>query len=130
MRIPLKQHGIVLITLALALPATAERPETPRNGQVYETATGAEVWDEKLQGWRTPEQFWLDFANTNGGRFWGSSAEYPPYREVSEHDTLLIELTQGPCLMYFFHTRWRRAQDVRRWDPAFNDLLGCPHVFD
>jgi len=32
--------------------------------------------------------------------------------------------------MEFIHERWRRANDVRRWDDAFNDYAGCPHVFD
>lgn len=31
--------------------------------------------------------------------------------------------------MEFFHNRWRRANDVRRWDPLFNEHGGCPDVF-
>ncbi len=125
-----KQHGIFLIALILASPAGAERPAAPGNGQIFESATGIEVWDEAKQVWAAPEEFWLNFAAAGSGRFWGRSSDYPPYREVSEHDTLLVELEQGSCLMYFFHSRWRRAQDVRRWDPTFNEILGCPYVFD
>ncbi|MEM8768918.1 MAG: hypothetical protein AAGE43_15840 [Pseudomonadota bacterium] len=91
----------------------------------------AEVWDERAGAWVDPESFWLSYAEANEqGRFWGRTDIYPAYAEVREHDTLLIEGEQGACLMYFFHRRWRRAQDVRRWDPAFNELAGCPYVFD
>ena len=77
-----------------------------------------------------PSDAWSSYARSNEGKFWGRGTEYPPYAQVNEHDTFLIELDQGPCLMYFFHSRWRRAQDVRRWDPTFNEILGCPYVFD
>ncbi len=43
---------------------------------------------------------------------------------------MIIEVESGPCLMEFFHTRWRRANDVRRWVAAFNEYGGCPDVFD
>ncbi len=77
-----------------------------------------------------PENFWLEAAEQASGKHWGQGSEYPEYRLVGEHDTVLVVLPQGSCLMYFFHERWRRAQDVRRWDEAQNELLGCPHVFD
>jgi hypothetical protein len=32
--------------------------------------------------------------------------------------------------MQFFHQRWRRANDVQRWNDRFNDYAGCAHVFD
>ena len=88
------------------------------------------AWSYLSQQWLPVVDFWLEYAPTADGKFWGENAEYPPYDEVNEHDTLLIEAAKGPCLMYFFHNRWRRAQDVRRWDPAFNQQLGCPHVFE
>ena len=66
----------------------------------------------------------------NSGKHWGRSATYPPYNDVNERDTLLVELEQGSCLMYFWHSRWRRAQDVWRWDEQQNAVLGCPYVFD
>jgi len=63
-------------------------------------------------------------------RHWPGSSEYPPYAEVGDHDTFLVQTQSGPCLMYFFHGRWRRANDVRRWGDQFNDYGGCPQVFD
>ena len=76
------------------------------------------------------ETFWADYAEATGGLTWGASDTYPPYSEVNEGDTFLVQLEQGPCLMEFFHRRWRRANDVRRWDESVNDYGGCPYVFD
>ena len=73
------------------------------------------------------EDVWT--AGRRGGLTWGSGTEYPPYAEVSELDTFLVQVDEGTCLMEFFHERWRRANDVRRWDDAFNNYGGCPHVF-
>ena len=42
----------------------------------------------------------------------------------------MVEVKSGLCLMEFFHTRWRRANDVRRWDDRFNEYAGCAKVFD
>ena len=36
-----------------------------------------------------------------------------------------VEVEQGPCLLEFFQSRWRRANDVRRWDEAMNEVAGC-----
>ena len=66
------------------------------------------------------ESFWMKYARSKGGLTWGKSASYPEYEKVKEGDTLLIQLKQGPCLMEFFHSRWRRANDVRRWDDSIN----------
>ena len=52
------------------------------------------------------------------------------YEEVKEFDTLVIELEQGNCLMQFYHSRWRRANDVQRWNDIFNEYGGCPYVFE
>ena len=124
-------RSTLLIGLALSLCANAQGPEQPADGQLSERAGRVLAWSADRSDWIAPEAFWLDYARANTlGKFWGRRADYPAYKEVSEHDTLLIELDAGPCLMYFYHERWRRAQDVRRWDPGFNDLLGCPHVFD
>lgn len=76
------------------------------------------------------ESFWLRYADSKGGLTWGRTSEYPDYDKVKDGDTLLVELKQGPCLMEFFHSRWRRANDVRRWDDSINSFGGCPHVFD
>ncbi len=76
------------------------------------------------------EAFWDRYASSNGGLTWGKTDTYPEYEKVKEGDTILIELEQGPCLMEFFHSRWRRANDVRRWDESVNAYGGCPYVFD
>ena len=75
------------------------------------------------------ETFWLSYAKSKGGLTWGKSTSYPEYEKVKEGDTILIQLNQGPCLMEFFHSRWRRANDVRRWDDSINDYGGCPYTF-
>lgn len=76
------------------------------------------------------EKFWRNYALSKGGLTWGESTTYPEYNKVEEGDTLLIQLKQGPCLMEFFHSRWRRANDVRRWDDSVNLYGGCPYVFE
>lgn len=76
------------------------------------------------------EKIWMDYAKSKGGITWGMSKEYPEYENVKEEDTLLIQLEQGPCLMEFFHNRWRRANDVRRWGESVNAYGGCPYVFE
>ena len=76
------------------------------------------------------EEFWAQYAASKGGLTWGTSDTYPEYEKVNEGDTFMVVLSQGPCLMEFFHNRWRRANDVRRWDESINDYGGCPFVFD
>lgn len=125
--------GRPLMAIALFVMASnafGARPVDPANGEVYQAGAVVEVWQASTGEWVTPEAFWLDYGARGNGKFWGRASDYPPYNEASEHDTLLIEVQGGPCLMYFFHERWRRAQDVKRWDPAFNEILGCPKVFD
>ena len=89
-----------------------------------------EVYDETVSAYVTPMEFWRNYAAANGGLTWGESDQYPNYDDVNEFDLFLVQTAQGPCLMEFFHSRWRRAQDVRRWNPEFNTVLGCPYVFD
>ena len=76
------------------------------------------------------ELFWQQYTESKGGITWPQSATYPDYEKVSEGDTFLVHLTQGTCLMEFFHSRWRRANVVRRWDESINSYGGCPFVFD
>lgn len=76
------------------------------------------------------EAFWLQYTTLKGGVTWGRASEYPEYEKVNEGDTFLVQLEQGACLMEFFHSRWRRANDVRRWGEAMNSYGGCPYVFD
>ncbi len=102
-----------------------------RNGETRKDATGKlQAWNDQGGQWLSAEAFWQAVAQQRGGLTWGRRATYPPYAEVNEQDLLLIELPSGVCLMEFWHSRWRRAQDVRRWSDAFNEYGGCPHVFD
>lgn len=116
--------------LIFSAVAMAAYPDSPKNGQLYESNSTIEAWDATTAEWVTPETFWLRYAERSDGKFWGRTSIYPRYADVSEYDTILIELDKGVCLMEFFHQRWRRAQDVRRWDSAFNRFGGCPYVFD
>lgn len=84
------------------------------------------VWNEDVG----VDKFWSDYATSKGGLTWGESTSYPEYEKVKEGDTLLIQLKQGPCLMEFFHSRWRRANDVKRWDDSINKYGGCPYIFE
>lgn len=118
------------VIVLLMTTAYGDYPDAPKNGQIHESDAGLEVWDAAEGQWVEPETFWLNFATRRDSKFWGRTSVYPPYREVGERDTILIELDEGTCLMEFWHRRWRRAQDVRRWDPAFNSYGGCPHVFE
>lgn len=88
------------------------------------------IWIESSSEWMTVESFWIKFSKTNGGHAWGKLKEYPEYNKVKEYDTLMIVTEKGECLMEFFHQRWRRANDVRRWNEALNNYAGCPYVFD
>ncbi len=123
------RRAVLAALLLIPGSVLAAAPEDPTNGQVYQGGGPAQVWAASTGEWLSPEAFWESYVAGAEGKYWGRGAEYPPYNDVDEHDTLIIEVEGGPCLMYFFHNRWRRAQDVRRWDPVFNDLLGCPNVF-
>ncbi len=76
------------------------------------------------------EEFWRAYVESKGGLTWPESSDYPLYEKVNEGDTFLVRVKQGSCLMEFFHNRWRRANDVRRWDDLVNAYGGCPYVFD
>jgi hypothetical protein len=103
----------------------------PADGGSRATATGGfEVFDAQAGQWLAPEAFWLAWAARRGGLTHGRGAAYPPYASVREFDTFLVEIDGQTCLMEFFHTRWRRANDVRRWNDAFNSFGACGRVFD
>ena len=89
-----------------------------------------EAYDATADAWVTPEAFWISYAESKGGLTWGRGGTYPPYKDVQEFDTFMVEGEAGICLMQFFHSRWRRANDVQRWDADFNKVYGCPRVFD
>ena len=120
---------LFLLLLGSSVTA-ADYPANPSNGQLYTTPAGeTETWDAASANWINPMRFWMNYAATRGGLSWKTGSDYPPYSEVKEGDLFLVQLATGSCLMEFFHQRWRRAQDVRRWDPAFNNYSACPNVF-
>jgi len=105
--------------------------ETHRHGEVKTNhQQQLVIWSATSNKWKNIEAFWLEYANEQGGLTWGKTAVYPQYNKVKEHDTILIEVDEGVCLMEFFHERWRRANDVRRWNEALTQYSGCPYVFD
>lgn len=95
---------------------------------VYSQAVELErpSWDGK----ENVEMFWQRYIAFKGGLTWGRSSEYPDYDKLREGDIFMVEMKQGPCLMEFFHGRWRRANDVWRWGEAMNEYAACPYVFD
>ncbi|MCL1079531.1 hypothetical protein D5R81_15995 [Parashewanella spongiae] len=123
----MKKLAIGLLLGLSACAATAE----PTNGEAKQGENGVlTMWDSNRQSWLNVEPFWLEYAKQNGGLTWGKTDSYPDYDKVNEGDKILIQLAQGNCLMEFFHSRWRRANDVRRWNDQVNNFGGCPHVFE
>ncbi len=125
----MKNKMKLMVGFALLSSGYLANAESPSHGS-FKTDGSAQVWHSDKNTWQTPEQFWLDFTEKNGGLTWQQSREYPPYNEVNEHDTFMVEIDSGICLMEFFHSRWRRANDVRRWDDKFNNYSGCEKVFE
>ena len=122
---------LTLLLIGVAATAAVADDHGARDGQVRAGADGAwQAFSEQRGEWVSPEIFWLEYAESKDGLTWGRGSEYPEYAQVKEYDLFLVDTAQGPCLMEFFHERWRRANDVRRWDEAFNEVLGCPYVFD
>jgi hypothetical protein len=76
------------------------------------------------------EQFWKRYSESKEELTWKASSTYPEYDKLKQGDTFLVQLNQGACLMDFFHRRWRRANDARRWSDSMNAYGGCPYVFD
>lgn len=121
----------LFMVLFLYLVATGSQAQTPEHGTVKEnTESNLQIWNSENSEWTNIDSFWLDFANSNDAKFWGQTDTYPNYDDVKEFDTVLIQIKEGNCLMQFFHSRWRRANDVQRWDDAFNEYAGCPSVFE
>lgn len=118
------------LTALLTLSTLADTPPPgDRDGEVFRLDDGFLAWDAEGETWRSPEDFWTAFAGRERGRNWGSGSSFPRYEDVNEHDAFVIETADGACLMVFFHRRWRRANDVWRWDPVFNEHSGCATVF-
>ena len=111
---------IVLITLALgASNLSFAQSDSARSSVAPEWEEGTNI-----------EQFWRAYADSQSGLTWEKNSQYPEYDKVREGDLFMVEVEQGICLMEFFHNRWRRANDVRRWDDSVNQYSGCPYVFD
>lgn len=100
------------------------------HGKVVVKDKKQQAWDEQDKKFVSLEEFWRNYAQRSGGLTWGQSTTYPPYNQVKEFDLFMVEIDGKVCLMEFFHERWRLANDVRRWDPAFNEYSACPKVFD
>lgn len=120
-----------LIVLFLCMVTIAVQAQAPKHGSVGENSAGKfQVWNGNRSEWSDIEPFWISFAKSNEAKFWGQTETYPNYDDVKEFDTVLIQIKEGVCLMQFFHSRWRRANDVQRWHDIFNEYAGCPYVFD
>lgn len=118
------------LAIAALLISVSSLAIAAENGEVRESNGKMQMWEQSSKQWVDVETFWHIFATQRGGLTWGVTDAYPEYGKVKEHDLMIIKLKQGNCLMEFFHSRWRRAQDVRRWDAKVNEYGGCPHVFD
>lgn len=125
----MKKIAFGLLLISIAWTALA-RQGTPRQGKVQVFDDQPLAWHEGSEQWLPIDEFWMMYADENGGLKWGLRNDYPPFEEVQELDKMIIQLDKGTCLMEFFHERWRRANDVRRWDPKFNEYGGCPFVFE
>lgn len=119
------------LLIKLSSAATTINTAELDHGFVNRSVSGKlQVWNADTTEWNGIELFWNNFTKTNKAKSWGHSVTYPKYEQVKEFDTLVIELEQGNCLMQFYHSRWRRANDVQRWNDTFNEYGGCPYVFD
>ena len=122
---------LALLIVGVLIGAAVAQAQSLPNGTVDQSAAeNGQAWNAEPEQWQPLEAFWLDDAERSGGLTWGRTDTYPAYGEVKEFDLIMIEVAEGPCLMEFFHRRWRRANDVRRWDEAFNEYGGCARVFE
>lgn len=120
--------ALFLFLYLLIMPIQAEEYE---NGFISQDSDGEfKAWSVKKSEWISIEVFWKNFTKSSKAKYWGKSDKYPNYSDVNEFDTFLIQLDEGNCLMQFFHSRWRRANDAQRWHDAFNEYSGCPYVFN
>lgn len=116
-------------TLSLASSLVLSQAVQKQHGEVIEKSGVTMAWNQHQRVLQSPVEFWLSHAKFIGSTYWRESTEYPKYDDVKEHDTFLVRVPSGVCLMEFFHQRWRRANDVRRWDDKFNSVEGCSDVF-
>ncbi len=126
----LKPFTLALGLIALSASVTAAPKQGDYHGQVISEGKQTLAWHQAKANWLSIDAFWQDWVQNRASKNWPSSREYPIYDQVNETDTFLIQLDSGTCMMEFWHGRWRRANDVRRWDEKFNDYSACPYVFD
>lgn len=111
--------------------ATLAADAGQRDGEIRSLSDGSwQSWDAVVGLWLAPQKFWESYAARGPGHYWGRLTELPNYQRSREFDTFIFETPQGSCLMEFFHQRWRRANDVRRWDERYNQYSGCGQVFN
>jgi len=134
-----RKRSVIKIIATLVISTTAllvsSQSIAAANGEVRQSIElGMQAWHEQSQQWLSLEGFWDNYANNQTSvhkkKYWPASANYPKYEALNEGDTFLVQLKDSSCLMQFHHSRWRRANDVRRWDDAFNAYGACPFVFE
>jgi hypothetical protein len=114
-----------------ATNAAVAAASTPRNGATRPATNtaGFEAWLESEARWVDADAFLAaDKASRPANRFPDADV-FPPYAETKEHDGMLLLTPDGPCEMYFFHTRWRRRADVRAWGKELRSYKACGTVF-
>lgn len=120
-----------VVPMLLFVYSAAIAAQTPLAGELTIKENGqTQIWNGFSSQWTSVDTFWMDYANSKGGLTWGISTTYPEYDKVNEHDTLIIKIDNDTCLMEFFHGRWRRANDVRRWNDNLNQYSACARVFN
>lgn len=118
----------VVILWCVCTSLYAQSDNTLRHGQTRLQGSGFVVWDVQVKKWVKPGQFWANYADRKGTRNWGIATYYPPRANTRPHDVITIITEEGACLMEFYHSRWRRANDVWRWSMRFNNYAGCANV--
>jgi hypothetical protein len=125
-----KYVAALLILFVTACATTPDAPP-PRNGATRKASNseGFEAYLASEGKWVEPDAF---LAADKAGRppnRWPDADVFPRYDQTKEHDTLLLNTPEGPCEMYFFHTRWRRRADVKAWGNELRSYKACGTVF-
>lgn len=116
---------------ALSGCRTSAPPAAPRDGATRPAATAAgfEAYSTAESRWVDPDAFLIADKARRPPNRWPDADRFPPYEETREHDELRLLTPDGPCEMYFFHTRWRRRADVRAWGAPLRTYQACGAVF-
>ncbi len=121
---------LVTLTLLMTISFSSLFAMNYYHGEVIIKNNTELAWDEKEKKLVSLETFFRNYAKRNGGLTWGESENYPPYDKVYEYDLFMVKIGNEICLMEFYHERWRRANDVRRWHDTFNEFSACSKVFN